>query len=74
MEISNNKLQGSSLKFPGYDVSINLPFEFLKNELNIKELITLISNQDIRGEFIFPNGKITEIKYSIIPYKPKFRH
>jgi hypothetical protein len=69
LEVFSNKLQGSSLQFPGYDVSMILPSNFLKNELSIKNLKAIIDTQDIRGEFIFPNGKTTEIKYSIVPYK-----
>ena len=69
LEVFSNKLQGSSLQFPGYDVSMILPSNFLKKELSVSNLIALIDTQDIRGEFIFPNGKTTEIKYSIIPYK-----
>lgn len=69
LEVLDGKLQGSSLQFPGYDVSIKLSPDFLKKELSIKKLKTIIGSQDIRGEFIFPNGKTTEIKYSMIPYK-----
>ena len=69
LEVFSNKLQGSSLQFSGYDVSMILPPDFLKKELSIKNLKAIIDTEDIRGEFIFPNGKTTEIKYSIIPYK-----
>ncbi len=69
LEKFSNKLQGSSLQFSGYDVSIVLPSNFLKQELSIKKLKAIIDTTDIRGEFISPNGKNTEIKYSIIPYK-----
>jgi hypothetical protein len=69
LEIFDDKLEGSSLQFPGYDISMKLPHDFLGNELRIKNLIAIIDSLDIRGEFIFPNGKTTEIKYSIIPYK-----
>jgi hypothetical protein len=68
LEIFYDKLEGSSLQFSGYDVSMKLPPDFLCNELSIKKLISIIDSQDIRGEFIFPNGRTTEIKYSIIPY------
>ena len=68
LEIFDDELKGSSLQFPGFDVSMKLPPGFLRNELSIKELISVIDSQDIRGEFIFPNGRTTEIKYSIIPY------
>ena len=69
LEVFTNKLQGSSLQFPGYDVSMILPSKFLKQEISIKKLKEIIDTSDIKGEFIFPNGKTTEIKYSIIPYK-----
>jgi len=69
LEIIDNKLQGSSLQFAGYDVSMNLPLDFSKDSLTIDYLFSFIRNQDIKGEFIFPNGKTTEIKYSLIPYK-----
>jgi hypothetical protein len=68
LEIQGNKLKGSSIQFAGYDVSMLLPFDFFTQKLSIENLITVIENQDIRGEFIFPNGKITKIKYSIIPH------
>ena len=65
LDISGNKLLGSSLQFAGYDVSILLPANFSKDSLSINYLFKTICNQDIRGEFIFPNGKTTEIKYLI---------
>lgn len=69
LEKFSNKLQGSSLQFPGYDVSIILPSYFLKQELSIKKLKAIIDTNNIKGEFIFPDGKTTEIIYSVIPYK-----
>jgi len=69
LEVFSNKLQGSSLQFPGYDVSMILPSNFLKQELSIKKLKEIIDTSDIKGEFIFPNGRTTEIIYSVIPYK-----
>ncbi len=68
LEISGNKLLGSSLQFPGYDVSIILPSDFSEDSLSVNYLFKTISNHDIRGEFIFPNGKTKEIKYSMISY------
>jgi hypothetical protein len=68
LEIQGNRLQGSSPQFAGYDISISLPSDFFNQEFSIEHLIAVIENQDIRGEFMFPNGKTTEIKYSIIPY------
>ena len=59
LELYDNKLQGSSLQFAGYDVSMNLPLDFSKDNLSINNLFSLIRDQDIRGEFIFPNGKTT---------------
>ena len=57
LEISGNKLQGSSLQFAGYDVSMILPSYFSNDSLSINYLFKTIRNHDIRGEFIFPNGK-----------------
>lgn len=68
LELNGNKLQGSSLQFVGYDVSMILPSNFSENNLSIDYLLRTVQNHDIRGEFIFPSGKTTEIKYSIIPY------
>ncbi len=68
LALTGDKLQGSSLQFAGYDVSMNLPTDFSKDSLSIDYLFTVIRNNDIRGDFIFPNGKTTEIKYSLIPY------
>lgn len=68
LELTDNKLQGKSLQFAGYDVSMNLPPDFYEDKLRIDYLFTIIDNHDIKGEFIFPNGKRTEIKYSLIPY------
>ena len=68
LEISGNKLLGSSLQFAGYDVSIILPSDFSEDSLSVNYLFKTISNHDIRGEFIFPNGNTTEIKYSMISY------
>lgn len=69
LEINGNKLQGSSLQFPGYDVSMILGSNFPNDSLSINNLFNTIKNHDIRGEFIFPDGKTTEIKYSLIPYQ-----
>lgn len=69
LEISGNKLQGSSLQFAGYDVSMILPTDFSEDSLSIDYLVKTINSNDIKGEFIFPNGKTTEIKYSIVPYQ-----
>jgi hypothetical protein len=68
LELNGNKLQGSSLQFAGYDVSMILPSYFSNDSLSINYLLKTIRNHDIRGEFMFPNGKTTEIKYSLIPY------
>lgn len=68
LEITDNKLQGSSFQFPGYDVSMILPSDFSIDSLNIHYLFRTIQNNNILGEFIFPNGKTSEIKYSMIPY------
>ena len=69
LELNGTKLQGSSLQFAGYDVSMILPSDFPDDSLSINYLLKTIHNNDIRGEFIFPNGNTTEIKYSIIPYR-----
>jgi hypothetical protein len=69
LELNGNKLQGNSLQFAGYDVSMNLPPEFSKDSLSIDYLFAIINKHDVSGDFIFPNGKKTEIKYSLIPYK-----
>jgi len=69
LELINNKLQGSSLQFAGYDVSMNLSSDFSNDSLSIDYLFSFIRNQDVRGEFIFPDGKTTEIQYSLIPYQ-----
>jgi hypothetical protein len=68
LEISDNKLQGSSIQFAGYDVSMILPSDFFDDSLSINYLFKTIQGHDIKGEFIFPNGHKTEIKYSLIPY------
>lgn len=68
LELNGNKLEGSSLQFAGYDVSMILPSYFSNDSLSITYLLKTIRNHDIRGEFIFPNGRTTEIKYSLIPY------
>lgn len=68
LELADNKLQGSSLQFAGYDVSMILPSDFSNDSLSINYLFKIIQNHDIKGEFIFPNGTTSEIKYSLIPY------
>lgn len=68
LELVDNKLQGNSLQFAGYDVSMILPSDFSDDSLSINYLFKTIQNHDIKGEFIFPNGNTTEIKYSLIPY------
>jgi hypothetical protein len=69
LELDGNKLQGSSLQFAGYDVSILLPSDFSNDSLSINYLFKTIQNHDIKGEFTFPNGNTSEIIYSLIPYK-----
>jgi len=69
LQLNGNKLKGNSLQFAGYDVSMNLPPEFSEDSLSIDNLFAIINKHDVRGDFIFPNGKTTEIKYSLIPYK-----
>lgn len=68
LELNGNRLKGSSLQFAGYDVSMILPSDFIDDSLSIDYLFKIIRGQDIRGEFIFPNGNTTEIRYSMIPY------
>jgi len=68
LELNGTRFQGSSLQFAGYDISMILPSEFFCDSLSINCLFKTIHNHDIRGEFIFPNGITTEIKYSLIPY------
>ena len=68
LEITGNKLKGSSLQLAGYDVLMILPSDFLDDSLSINYLFKTIRGHDIRGEFIFPNGNTTEIRYSLIPY------
>lgn len=68
LELVDNKLYGSSPQFAGYDVSMTLPLDFSDDSLSIDYLLKTIRNQDTRGEFIFPNGNKSEIKYSLIPY------
>jgi hypothetical protein len=62
LEITDNKLQGSSQQFAGYDVSMDLPPDFSKDSLSIKYLFRAIRNKEIRGKFIFPKGHTTKIK------------
>ena len=69
LELNGTKLQGSSLQFPGYDVSMILPSNFAKDSLSIDYLFKTIRSHDIKGEFIFPNSGTTEIRYSLIPYQ-----
>ena len=69
LELNGNKLQGNSLQFSGYHVSMNLPPEFSEHSLSIDYLFAIINKNDVSGDFIFPNGKTTEIVYSLIPYK-----
>ena len=68
LEITGDKLLGNSPQFAGYNVSMNLPPDFSEDSLSIDYLFTIIDNHDIKGDFIFPNGKTTEIQYSLIPY------
>jgi len=68
LELTGEKLQGSSLQFDGYDVSMILPSDFTKDSLSINYLFKTIRSHDIKGEFIFPDGRTSEIKYSLIPY------
>lgn len=68
LKLNGKKFKGSSLQFAGYDVSMILPSDFVEDSLSINYLFKTIRGRDIRGEFIFPNGNKTEIRYSLIPY------
>jgi hypothetical protein len=68
LELSGDKFLGSSFQLEGYDISMNLPYDFSKDSLSIEYLFKIIDENDIHGDFIFPNGKNTEIKYSLVPY------
>jgi hypothetical protein len=68
LEWNGDRLKGSSLQLAGYDISMILPSDFINDSLSIDYLFKTIRHGDIRGEFIFPNGHTSDIKYSLIPY------
>ena len=69
LELTGNTLKGSSIQFAGYDVSMVLPSDFSEKSLSIDYLFKTIQSHNIKGEFIFPNGRTTEIQYELIPYQ-----
>lgn len=64
-----DRLQGSSLQFPGYDVSMRLPPAVVGGKLSVEGLRDYVAGHDVRGDFIFPDGRTTEIRYSVVPYQ-----
>jgi len=73
LKILEDKLLGSSEQLPGYDISILLPKGFLKEELTVEGLITLIDSREIKGKFISPKGKTSDITYTLSPYHKEKR-
>jgi len=57
------------LQFPGYDVSMRLPPTVLEGKLSVERLKDYVAGHDVRGDFVFPDGRTTEIKYSVVPYQ-----
>ena len=56
LEVFSNKLQGSSLQFPGYDVSMILHPDFLKKELSIKNLPGVFAVKEEYDKILLKNS------------------
>ncbi len=65
----DNKLEGASEYLEGFTISMDLPQEYLKKELELKTLMALIKNQEITGTLTDPNGKTTKIQYEVVQHR-----
>jgi len=69
LNILNDRLEGANEYLEGFKITMDLPNQFLKNGLNIDNLMSIIRNQEIRGTVTYPNGKTTQIKYEIVHHR-----
>lgn len=69
LDLFKDKLEGSSVQLEGYKISMNIPQGYFKNGLDYHRLISLIQNRQVNGSLSSVNGKFSEIKYEIVPYK-----
>lgn len=69
LDLFKDKLEGSSVQLEGYNISMNIPQGYFRNGLNYHNLISFIQNQKVSGSLTSSDGKSSEIKYEIVPYK-----
>jgi len=69
LNIFNDRLEGANEYLEGFKISMDLSNQFLKNGLDINNLISLVRNQEITGTVTYPNGKTTQIIYKVVNYR-----
>lgn len=69
LNILNDRLEGANEYLEGFKISMDLSNQFLKNGLDIKNLMSIVRNQEITGTVTYPNGKTTKITYEIVYHR-----
>ncbi len=69
VNILNDRLEGANEYLEGFKISMDLSNQFLKNGLDISNLMSLVRNQEITGTVTYPNGKTTQITYEIVHHR-----
>jgi hypothetical protein len=66
LNILNDRLEGANEYLEGFKISMDLSNQFLKNGLDINNLMSIVRNQEITGTVTYPNGRTTQITYVVI--------
>ena len=69
LRTQDGKLVGSNEYLEGFNISMDIPGEFLENGLNgidVEALVSLVKDQEIVGTLTYPDGKETQIEYEVV--------
>jgi len=69
LHILNDRLEGANEHLEGFKISMDLSNQFLKNGLDVNNLMLLVRNKGITGTLTYPNGKTTQITYEIVHHR-----
>jgi len=73
LNILNDRLEGANEYLEGFKISMDLSNQFLKNGLDVNNLMSIVRNQEITGTVTYPNGKTTQITYEIVYHREKLK-
>jgi len=62
---------GASEYLEGFEVSVDLPREFMHRDVSDDDLLSVIGSENVTGVFRYPNGKTTPIEYDIVDHRGK---